>query len=61
MKPWTWRQTIAHYIHKLAFMFVKPKWNDLVLRDKDGKEIFSISFEGGFVASGPMGPEGEYR
>ena len=56
MKPWGWREHIAHWIHRLAFQLCPPQCEDIVIRDADGSEVFSIAFEGGFVASGPCEP-----
>lgn len=53
MDKWTWRQHVACYIHQLAFVFARPEHQCIVIRDRDGEEVFSVSFEGGFVASGP--------
>lgn len=56
MDKWTWRQHVASWIHRLAFHFSPPDTQDILIRDIAGTEIFSIAFEGGFVASGPAEP-----
>lgn len=56
MDKWTWRETVASWIHQLGYKFSPPVPQDILIRDDAGEEIFSIAFEGGFVASGPSGP-----
>lgn len=56
MDKWTWRERIAHRIHQIAYKFSPPVEQDVVIRDGDGLEVFSVAFSGGFVASGPAGP-----
>lgn len=53
---WTWRQRIASRIHRLAYQFSPWEGHELLIRDKDGAELFSVAFEGGFVATGPYEP-----
>lgn len=52
---WGWRGEIAHYIHKLGYLFYPSESHNIIIRDADGTEFFSVAFEGGFVASGPPG------
>lgn len=56
MGPWTWRQKVAAWIHRLAYRFDQPYPQDILIRDADGREIFNVAFEGGFVATGPVAP-----
>ena len=53
---WTWRQNLAHWIHRLAYVVDPPESHELIIRDKDGGEFFSVSFQGGFAASHPPEP-----
>ncbi len=53
MEEWTWREHVASWIHRLAYRFSPESSNDILIRDAAGNEVFSIAFEGGFVASGP--------
>lgn len=53
---WTWRETVANWINRLAYKFAPPEDHDILIRDAKGREIFSIAFEGSFVASGPAKP-----
>lgn len=56
MDEWTWRENVASWIHRLAFKFAQPVAQDILIRDAAGTELFSIAFEGGFVAQGPVEP-----
>lgn len=56
MDKWTWRERVASRIHWLAYRFSSPVPQDILIRDANGTELFSIAFEGSFVASGPMEP-----
>lgn len=56
MTEWTWRQTVASWLHRLAYKFSPEESQEVLIRDGEGNEIFSIAFEGGFVASGPCEP-----
>lgn len=50
---WTWRHRVAYRIHRLGYRLCAPEEHELVLKDGDGAEIFSVAFTGGFVASHP--------
>lgn len=56
MNDWTWRDTVASWFYRIANRFSPDPEHDLFIRDADGKEIFSIAFTGGFVATGPWEP-----
>ena len=56
MDDWTWRDTVAGWLHRLAYKFSPGEMQDVLLRDADGVEIFNIGFEGGFVGTGPIPP-----
>jgi hypothetical protein len=47
---------MAYRIHRLGYKFAPSEGSDILIRDASGKEIFSIAFEGGFVAAGPAEP-----
>lgn len=55
-EPWTWREHVAHWIHQLGYRFAASEYHDVLVRDSDGVELFSVAFEGGFVASHPPKP-----
>ncbi len=53
---WTWREIVASWIHQIAYWFCPLEEQDILIRDVNGTEIFSVAFVGGFVASGPVEP-----
>lgn len=56
MDKWTWRDRVASWFHRIGYRIAPGEARDVLLRDADGVEIFSISVDGGFVASGPREP-----
>lgn len=56
MDDWGWRGNVAGWLHRLAYRFYKEEEHDLIVRDSNGEEVFSVALSGGFVASGPPEP-----
>lgn len=56
MESWTWREHVAHWIHQLAYQFAPDEGHEILVRDNEGIELFSVAFTGGFVASHPPKP-----
>lgn len=52
MDDWGWRGNLAYWIHRLGYLFYPSEPHELVVRNADGDEVFSLSFSDGFVASG---------
>lgn len=55
-EPWTWHEHVACWLHRLAYRFAPEEDHDVLVRDSDGVELFSVGFTGGFVASHPPEP-----
>lgn len=56
MDDWTWREKVAGWFHHIGYKFSPGVCQEVLIRDGDGVEIFDITFEGGFVATGPRHP-----
>lgn len=55
-EKWTWCQRVSCWIHRIAYKIHPDEGHELLIRDSNGTEIFSVAFQSGFVATGPPEP-----